>query len=125
MICSGSRLLSEAPVTQKRVALAFFGLTRSLKYTIDSIRKNIFQQLKTADIAYDVYLHTYNLKRLSNSRSGEAAVDLNTTEWRLLEPDHFVTTDQVSPFTCFIRSSAPFLAEISVKSPRKLCIFII
>ena len=42
-----------------RVAICFFGLTRSLKHTIDSINTNIFQPLKNSNIEYDVFLHTY------------------------------------------------------------------
>jgi hypothetical protein len=76
------------------VALAFYGLTRSLRYTINSIQQNIFNPLKESGYTYDVYLHTYNLEHLANQRSGEAS-SLNTTEWMLLRPDFYQVTSQV------------------------------
>lgn len=85
----------------KRVALAFYGLTRSLHYTIDSIRDNIFAPLKEAGYEYDVFLHTYDLARLEGRRSRESAV-LNTTEWRLLQPDYVEVANQVRA-TCGLR----------------------
>ena len=79
----------------KRVALAFYGLTRSLKYTFASVQQNIFAPLEAAGHTYDVYLHTYDLETLSNARSGEDETALNTTEWRLLQPDVHAITRQV------------------------------
>ena len=43
-----------------RIALGFWGLTRSLEdHTIESIRKNIFSALSACGIEYDVFIHTY------------------------------------------------------------------
>ena len=77
----------------KHVALAFYGLTRSLRYTMPSIRQNVFAPLRAAGYTYDVYLHTYDLPHLTNERSGEATA-LNTTEWSLLNPDFHEVTSQ-------------------------------
>ena len=84
----------ECPRRTKHVVLAFYGLTRSLGYTIDSIRQNIFGPLSEAGYTYDVYLHTYDLQHLANARTGEAAA-LNTSEWQLLQPDFHKVTRQV------------------------------
>ena len=78
----------------KRVALAFYGLTRSLQYTIQSIREQVFDKLSDAGYEFHVYLHTYDLTKLDKSRSGEATV-LNKTEWRLLNADFHKITQQV------------------------------
>ena len=43
-----------------RVAICFFGLTRSLKYTIQNIRSALYDPLIVSDIRYDVFIHTYN-----------------------------------------------------------------
>ena len=43
----------------KHVALAFFGLTRSLKYTLESIERNIFDVLTDSGHTFDILLHTY------------------------------------------------------------------
>lgn len=70
-----------------RVALAFWGLTRSLKYTIGSIKKNILDILKKENIQYDIYIHTYSLnKAYSNTRAGERNIALNNNEYKLLHP---------------------------------------
>jgi hypothetical protein len=79
----------------KRVALAFYGLTRSLEYTVDSIKQNVMAPLTAAGIEYDVYLHTYDLQVIDNERSGEQAQHLNTTEWQLLQPDFVTISSQV------------------------------
>lgn len=77
-----------------KVALCFFGLTRSLKHTISSIEQNIFQPLRDNDVDFQVYLHTYDLTTLSNPRSGEKDCALDANEWRLLKPDSYEITNQ-------------------------------
>ena len=43
-----------------RIALGFWGLTRSLKdHTIESIKGNVFDVLSECGIEYDVFIHTY------------------------------------------------------------------
>lgn len=70
----------------RRVALCFFGLTRSLTLTIESIQTNLINVIQDAGYEVDVYLHTYSdVDRLRNPRSGED-VALNSTEWKLLDP---------------------------------------
>jgi hypothetical protein len=85
---------SHRQTSSKRVALAFYGLTRSLQYTVDSIKENVMDKLTAAGYKYDVYLHTYDLNNIENLRSGEAN-RLNTSEWTLLKPDHYRITSQV------------------------------
>lgn len=77
-----------------KVCISFFGLTRSLKYTIKSIQENIFDELKKNNIEYDVYLHTYNLKEISSVRSGENKCTLDINEWKLLNPATYIIDDQ-------------------------------
>lgn len=76
-----------------KFAICFFGLTRSLKYTIGGIRKNIYDVLRDAGIEYDVYVHTYDLEHLTLRRSNEDC-DLDWREYRLLEPDEVRVTSQ-------------------------------
>jgi hypothetical protein len=76
-----------------KVALCFYGLTRSLKYTYDSINQNILNELKNANIDYDIILHTYDLKYLKLKRSNEDTV-LDTNEWKLLKPDSIKIDNQ-------------------------------
>lgn len=44
---------------KKKVAILFFGLTRSLKKTIESLKKNLFDILTANGIDYDIFIHTY------------------------------------------------------------------
>jgi len=54
-----------------KVAIGFFGITRSLKYSIESINKNIFDVFKENNIEYDIFIHTYFLKSYDNKRANE------------------------------------------------------
>lgn len=76
------------------VAICFYGLTRSLKYTVESINKNIFQILKNNNFDYDIYLHTYDLDILTNPRSGEDNCLLDKNEYKLLNPNYYLITNQ-------------------------------
>tara|TARA_B110000261_G_scaffold133797_1_gene150740 strand:- start:90 stop:755 length:666 start_codon:yes stop_codon:yes gene_type:complete len=78
---------------KKTFAVCFFGLTRSVKYTLPSIEKNIYQVLKENNINYEVYLHTYDLRKLNLKRSNEN-VDLDTEEWKLLKPNYYKIDSQ-------------------------------
>ena len=78
-----------------KVALAFWGLTRSLKYTIDSINKKILNILKQNNIEYKIFMHTWTVNSVYNNiRSNEANIQLDNDEYKLLAPDYFETHDQ-------------------------------
>jgi hypothetical protein len=72
------------------VAVCFFGLTRSLRYTIDSIRSNILDELNLAGVSYTVYLHTHNVTHFHNPRSRELNATIDTSLYRLLHPDEAI-----------------------------------
>jgi hypothetical protein len=56
----------------KRVAIIFFGLTRSLNKTIESLNENLFNVLKENSIEYDIFIHTYKIYgSYTNKWSGE------------------------------------------------------
>ena len=73
-----------------KIAIGFFGITRSLKYTIKSINKNIFNILKINNIEYNVYIHTYYLTNYKNERTCEVVNDddINNEEYKLLNADY-------------------------------------
>ena len=78
-----------------KIALIFWGLTRSLKFTIKTIEKRIFKILKDNNIDYDIYLHTYKINNLySNKRANENNIKLDFEEYKLLNPDYFIYDDQ-------------------------------
>jgi len=52
--------------------LAFFGLTRALPFTIQSIQENIMNPIATAGFSFDINVHTWHFSgAYSNTRSGE------------------------------------------------------
>ena len=76
-----------------KVALCFWGLTRSLKYTIYSIQKYILNVLKIHNIEYKIFLHTFVFNSsYYNPRAEEYNIQLDFNEYTLLEPD-FVQID--------------------------------
>lgn len=78
-----------------KVALCFWGLTRSLKYTIDSIKKNILQPLDDGDIEYKIFVHTFSFKsKYNNPRAEEHNLTLDFDEYTLLNPDFIEIEDQ-------------------------------
>ena len=71
--------------------MAFFGITRSLKYTVDSINKQIIDVLKNNNIEVDIFLHTYKLTtNYINKRTKEKKNfnDIDNEEYKLLNPDY-------------------------------------
>lgn len=83
-------------IPKVKVALCFFGLTRSLKLTLHSIQKYLFDPLKNHGIKYDIFVHTYKMNgSYSNPRAGERDLILDADEYRLLEPNyHMVETKE-------------------------------
>ena len=78
-----------------KVAIAFWGLTRSLKYTILSIYENILNILKKANIEYDIFIHTYNVfDKYTNNRASEKNINLNCNEYLLLNPLRHIIDNQ-------------------------------
>lgn len=76
------------------VALCFFGITRSLKYTIASIQSNILNELKNNNIKYDIYLHTFRLDNYTNIRTKEKCNNVDNSEYTLLNPDYYSIENQ-------------------------------
>ena len=78
-----------------KVALCFWGLTRSLKFTIDSIREYILKPLDDNNIEYTTFMHTFSMSsKYYNPRAGEENIQLDFDEHHLLDPDFFKIEDQ-------------------------------
>ena len=74
-----------------KVAIGFFGITRSLKYTIDSINQNVLDVLKSNNIDYDIFVHCYSLSYYKNIRTKEEITnssEINNEEYKLLNPKY-------------------------------------
>ena len=75
--------------------LVFWGLTRSLRYTISSIETYILNVLKSRNIPYKIVMHTYRLSTpYTNSRARENNIMLDNDEYTLLNPDKIIIEDQ-------------------------------
>ena len=78
-----------------KIALIFWGITRSLKNTYPNIKKLILDHLKTNKIQYKIFLHTYKFEgALHNQRTGENNINLDFEEYKLLNPDYFQIDNQ-------------------------------
>jgi len=77
-----------------KVAIGFFGITRSLKYTINSITENILEVFKKNDIDYDIFMHTYILNYYINIRAGESVTSVDNEEYKLLNPKYVEIDNQ-------------------------------
>jgi len=78
-----------------KIALCFFGITRSLRYTIDSIKDNILEELNKNNIEYDILLHTYFLDSYINYRvNTESIKDMDNDEYKLLKAKYVQIDNQ-------------------------------
>ena len=69
-----------------KIAICFWGLTRSLKYTIDSLNENLFLQLDENNIKYHKFIHTFYFEGLYNNKHGaEKDIKLDFDEYKLLK----------------------------------------
>lgn len=69
----------------KRIAICFFGITRSLSFTIESVVENVIDPAKeTGEVK--VFAHFFKQRKIENSRTGESAL-LNPNEHHLLNAD--------------------------------------
>ena len=72
-------------LAKKKIAICFFGITRSLKYTIGSIEENILNPARTlGDVR--VFAHFFNQERVENSRSRESTA-LDRSEYMNIHED--------------------------------------
>jgi hypothetical protein len=71
-----------------RIAVCFRGISRSLSYTIASIRDNVFAPAKNFG-EVRVFTHLFDQAEINNPRTGEAGT-LNPEEYQLLGSDWLV-----------------------------------
>jgi len=80
-------------VSAARIAVCFFGLTRSLVFTAPMIEQRLMAPLRrAADVT--VFFHTYNLSVIHNTRSHEPNAPNRYENMFLLRPDYWRISDQ-------------------------------
>jgi len=79
-----------------KVAILFYGLSRTLEKTIHSLKENLFEPLKDHSIEYDIFVHTYKIfGPYNNVWSGEKTDNYNNEDIELLlNPTHFIYDNQ-------------------------------
>lgn len=68
-----------------KIAICFFGITRSLKFTLNSIKACVYRPARASG-EVRIFAHLYNQERIFNPRSNEFG-PLDTEEFRLLDAD--------------------------------------
>ena len=74
------------PRQELKIALAFFGITRSLRLTIESIRRNLVGPAREVAPNVRLFGHFYDQARIENLRSSESG-ELDRDEYSLLGLD--------------------------------------
>lgn len=73
-----------------KIALCFWGIMRSTKFTHQNIKNKIYTPLQEMGHTYRVYIHTYEIKgRYTNKRAQETLSEINANDAHLLCPDVF------------------------------------
>jgi len=81
--------------TKPNVAIVFFGLTRSIYETIDSMQNYIFKPIIDLDMEYDIFMHTYIINgEYSNNWSKEYVKEYDNEQYKLLNPKYFIADNQ-------------------------------
>jgi hypothetical protein len=83
-------------MSNKKVAIIFYGLTRTLGKTIDSIKNNLFAPLNENSITYDIFIHTYKIYGSYNNPWSHEFTDNYNNEniEKILNPKHFIYDNQ-------------------------------
>jgi hypothetical protein len=82
---------------KRKVAILFFGLTRSLRKIYDNLKENIFDELISKGYEYDIFLHTYSLENpYINQWSGERVDNYDNDAYKVLNPKYYIIENQTN-----------------------------
>jgi hypothetical protein len=77
------------------VAICLWGLMRAVRFTVRSFHTFVLKSALKYGHTYDIFVHTYSFSGAYGSlRNRESNVQLNFTDWRLLEPNYIFIEDQ-------------------------------
>lgn len=90
-----------------KVAVLLYGLSRSMNFTISSIRKNVLHELVRHGVTYSLFVDGILVQgNLTNPRSKEINVSYDISEWSALTPNLMSVTvheEFLRDFDFFIR----------------------
>lgn len=78
----------------KRVAVCYWGLTRSVKQVYQTHDDNLFDQLILNGLEFDVFMHTWKMKGKQRVGTSEINTPIDYEEYKLLNPDFYHIDDQ-------------------------------
>lgn len=94
-----------------KIAVCYWGLTRSTSLVYESHFKNLFNVLTANGIDYDVFMHTWKLKGKQRIWENEINEAINYDEYKLLNPKYYKIEDQ-DDFTVSLDFDQYFYKEI-------------
>lgn len=78
-----------------KVAIIFFGLTRSLENIYTELKENVFNPIIENDMTYDIFIHTYKINgKYVNKWTGESEKNYNNDSYKILNAKHVLIDDQ-------------------------------
>lgn len=81
-----------------KIALIFYGLMRSIQYTLPNLQKHIFGAINESGYEYDIYCHSYTFPlnyKYNNLRAREYNIDLDPNAYKLLNPKYYISDNQL------------------------------
>ncbi len=82
-------------MSKKKIAIVFFGLTRSIQETLSFIQINLFNEITACGLEYDIFLHTYKINGCyKNHWSGENIENYNNDLYKLLKAKYLIVDNQ-------------------------------
>lgn len=80
--------------SQLRVAIAYWGMTRSTRYVYETHEKNLFNVLDDAEIEYTVFMHTWRTEK--NFVWGDSVdIPIVENEYEFLNPSVYVIDNEI------------------------------
>jgi len=82
---------------KKRVAILFFGLTRTLKDVYPCLKQNLFDVLIENNFEHDNFVHTYTLPNpFQDPITQKVTYDYDNESYTILNPRDFILEEQMS-----------------------------
>lgn len=90
--------MTTIPTQKPKIALVFYGLLRSIQYTLPNLQKQVFGPISESGYDYDIYCHNYTFPpnyKYNNYRAREYNIDLDPAVYKLLNPKYYISDNQL------------------------------